>query len=72
VQGKTFEYYMDLPYAAEIWYDEDAYFAKVLELPGCMTRAGTFEELGPMIKDAMTLWITSGLEHGDPIPEPHR
>jgi predicted RNase H-like HicB family nuclease len=69
---KTLEYYMDLPYTAEIRYDEYGYFAKVLELPGCITRADTFEELGPMIKDAMATWIECSLEHGDQIPEPPR
>jgi predicted RNase H-like HicB family nuclease len=72
MQDRTLAYYMDLPYTAEIRYNEYGYFAKVLELPGCITRADTFEELGPMIKDAMATWIECSLEHGDQIPEPPR
>ena len=67
---KTLEYYLNLPYSAEIKHDEDGWFAKVVELPGCMTWADTFEELGPMIEDAKRGWIEDALEHGDPVPEP--
>ena len=70
MQEKTLEYYMGLPYTVEIRHNEDGYFAKILELPGCMTWAETFEELGSMIEDAMETWIGCNLEHGDPIPEP--
>jgi antitoxin HicB len=69
-QSKTIEYYLTLPYTAEIKHDEDDWFAKVVELPGCMTWADTFEELGPMIEDAKRGWIEDALEHGDPVPEP--
>ena len=68
--GKTLEYYMGLPYTVEVRHDEDGWFAKVPELPGCMTYADTFEELGPMIEDARRGWIEDALEHGDPVPEP--
>lgn len=61
-ERKTLEHYLSLPYTVEIRHDEDGWLAKVLELPGCMTWADAFEELGAMIEDAM--------EHGDPIPEP--
>jgi antitoxin HicB len=70
---KTLDYYMSLPYTIEVKHDPEsewAWFARVVELPGCMTEAPTFEELGPMIEDAMRSWIEVGLEHGDPIPEP--
>jgi antitoxin HicB len=67
---KTLEYYLNLPYSAEIKHEEDGWFAKVVELPGCMTWADTFEELGPMIEDAKRGWIEDALEHGDPVPEP--
>lgn len=70
MQDKTLEYYMSLPYTAEIRQDKDGYFAKVLELPGCTAFAVAFEDLGPMIRDAMAAWIECSLEHGDTIPEP--
>jgi predicted RNase H-like HicB family nuclease len=33
-----------------------------------MTEADTFEEVGPMIEDAMRLWIEAALEAGITIP----
>ena len=70
------EYYLSLPYTIEVLREEDGedgaetWFARVRELPGCMTEAGSFEELGDMIRDAMTVWIADALEDGDPVPEP--
>lgn len=72
-QEKTLDYYMSLPYTIEVKHDPESewpWFAGIAELPGCMTEAPTFEELGPMIEDAMRSWIEVGLEHGDTIPEP--
>ena len=69
-KGKTLDYYLSLPYKAEITHDEDGWFAKVPELPGCMTWADSYAALGPMIEDAKFGWIEDALEHGDPVPEP--
>lgn len=71
-EKKTIEYYMSLPYTVEVIHDEDGYFAKIVELPGCMTWSDTFEELGPMIEDAMRGWVEDAFMYGDPIPEPRR
>lgn len=72
--NRTVEDYLALPYHIEVVYDtsgqEPGWFARVVELPGCMTQADTFEALGPMIQDAMRGWIEIGLEDGQPIPEP--
>ena len=38
---KDLQYYLGLPYTIEIVPDEDGYFVRVLELPGCMTYAYT-------------------------------
>ena len=46
-----------MPYTLEIVPDEDGYFVRVLELPGCLTCADTLEKLSPMIEDAMRDWI---------------
>ena len=60
-----------MPYTIEIVPDEDGYFVRVLELPGCLTYADTLEKLSPMIEDAMRDWIEVSLvEYGDDIPEP--
>lgn len=71
---KTVDEYLRLPYTIEVIYDDSdnapGYFARVVELPGCMTQADTFAELGEMIEDAMRLWIGSSLEDGQPVPEP--
>lgn len=69
---KDIEYYMSLPYKIEIYPDPEGqgYAAKVPDLPGCITCAETWEELLHMIEDAKKCWILTGLEYGDPIPEP--
>lgn len=70
------EPYMSLPYTIEVVRDKSddyaGWFARVVELPGCMTQADTFDELGEMIKDAMRAWIETALENGQSIPEPRR
>jgi antitoxin HicB len=70
----TVEEYLQFPYTIEVIQDstEDysGWFARVLELPGCMTQADTFDELDEMVQDAMRAWIEVALEKGHPIPEP--
>lgn len=57
---------MSLPYTIEVVRDEfDGYsgwFARVVELSGCMTQADTFDELGEMIEDAMRAWIETAIK----------
>lgn len=71
---KTVEEYLQLPYTIEVVRDEGdgfaGWFARVLELPGCMTQADTFDELDEMVEDAMRSWIEVALDSGFPIPEP--
>lgn len=73
---RTADEYLQLPYTLEIQHDEGAsysgWFARVRELPGCMTQAERFEELAPMIEDAMRAWIETALEDGQPVPEPQK
>jgi antitoxin HicB len=69
-ETKPLTYYLSLPYTVEVRHDRDGWFARVVELPGCMTWADTAEELLPMIEDAKRGWIEDALEHGDPVPEP--
>lgn len=70
----TVEEYLELPYTIEIVKDEGddyaGWFARVVELPGCMTQADTFEELSELIRDAMRAWLESALEDGETIPLP--
>jgi antitoxin HicB len=68
------EDYLELPYTLEVVKDESdnysGWFARVVELPGCMTQADSFTELAEMVKDAMTAWIETALEDGQTIPLP--
>ncbi len=66
--------YLKLPYTIKISYDNDpenpGWVAQVAELPGCLTQADTFEELGAMVQDAMRSWFEAALALGNPIPKP--
>lgn len=68
--AKTIEYYLGLPYTIELQHDEEGWFARVKELPGCMSQGDTAEEAAAMIQDAMRSWLEVALEDGVPIPEP--
>lgn len=68
--SKTLQDYKQLPYAVEILHDADGYFARIIELPGCMTDGDSVEEILEGILEAMTLWIETALEDGVPVPEP--
>jgi predicted RNase H-like HicB family nuclease len=67
---RDLNYYLGLPYTIEIMPDEDYYFTRVLELPGCLTYADSLENLSPMIEEAIRDWIEVSLENGEDIPEP--
>lgn len=68
---KTVAEYLELPYTVDV-INEDGFFARVEELPGCMTRTERADDLWPMVQDAMRAWIGDALEDGDPVPEPER
>ena len=40
------------------------------DLPGCITQADTYEEIGDMAKDAFETWVEAQIEDGRPIPQP--
>ena len=70
---KTLDYYLSLPYRIEIIpgdADEGGFSAFLPELPGCMTQAETWAELGEMIEDAKRGWLEVALELGMEISEP--
>ena len=53
------------------WSKEDeAFVAKVPELPGCATHGDTQENALEQVNEAVKLWIDTAREFGDPIPEP--
>ena len=53
------------------WSDEDrAFVAEVPELAGCVTHGATPEVALKEAQEAITLWIDTAKEFGDPIPAP--
>jgi antitoxin HicB len=74
MSARSVDDYLAMPYTIEVVHDESdeysGWFARVVELPGCMTQADTFAELEEMIEDAMRAWIETALEDGQVIPEP--
>ena len=53
------------------WSDEDqAFVAEVPELPGCVAHGEDQDGALRNITEAMTLWIDTAREFGDPIPQP--
>lgn len=68
---KSLEYYLGLPYSIELRnFPGEGWFARVKELPGCMSQGDTVDEAVANIQEAMQLWLEVSLDHGDPIPEP--
>ncbi|HAJ34603.1 MAG TPA: toxin-antitoxin system HicB family antitoxin [Chloroflexi bacterium] len=64
-------YYLSLPYTIELIREHDTtWFARVAELPGCMTEGDSAADAVDMIQDAMAGWIELALEDGRAIPEP--
>ena len=69
--AKDVNYYLSLPYTIEIVRtDESTWFARVVELPGCITEGDSPEDAAAMIRDAMAAWIEVALEDGQIVPEP--
>lgn len=57
------------PWTIEIRpYSDGGYFARVVELRGCMTEADTKLEALQHLEEAQAEWLAAALEHGDPIP----
>ena len=53
------------------WSIEDqAFVAEIPELPGCAAHGPTQEAALANAQDAITLWVETAKEFGDPIPEP--
>ena len=64
-------HYLSLAYTIElIREDATTWFARVAELPGCMTEGDSAADAVDMIQDAMAGWIELALEDGRAIPEP--
>jgi predicted RNase H-like HicB family nuclease len=46
------------------------WFAKIVELPGCMTVGETQADALEMLEDAKLTWLSGSILAGDVIPEP--
>ena len=67
----TIDAYLALPYTIELIREDDAtWFARVVELPGCMTEGDSAADAVAMIQDAMAGWIELALADGRSIPQP--
>jgi antitoxin HicB len=63
--------YLAKPYTRELIRNEDGtWFARVMELKGCMTEGNTKEKALKNLDDAMKGWIDVAIEDGESIPEP--
>ena len=68
---KDIHYYLSLPYTIElIREDDETWFARVKELPGCITEGDSAQDAAEMILDAMHGWVEIALADGQTIPEP--
>lgn len=69
--NKTLEYYLGQPYTIELRNTPgEGWFARVRELPGCMSQGETSEDAMANIQEAMHLWLEVSLDQGEAIPEP--
>lgn len=58
------------PWTIEIRpYSDGGYFARVVELRGCMTEADTQLEALQQLEEAQAEWLAAAVEAGDPIPK---
>src|SRR5690349_1209825 len=71
MENRGLDYYMTLPYSILLIPDEEeGWFAKVPELPGCMTFGDSQAEVLELIEEAKRLWIEAVLELGHRVPLP--
>lgn len=60
------------PWTVEVRrYENGTYFARVKELPGCMTEADSRIKVLEALEEAHVLWLESALDNGDYIPVPN-
>lgn len=59
-----------MKYAIVVEKTDNGYSAYVPDLPGCVAAADTQEEVGLLIREAVTHHVAMLREYGDPVPEP--
>jgi antitoxin HicB len=75
--AREIDRFLELPYHIVLVRDEDdggeeAWTARVEELPGCEVRDQTADGAARGISKAMEEWLAAALEKGNPVPEPRR
>ena len=61
---------MKLTYAVVIEQYPSNYGAYAPDVPGCISTAGSPDEMLAMIREALTFHIEATIEYGDPVPMP--
>jgi predicted RNase H-like HicB family nuclease len=62
---------LDLPWSILVTISPDGgYFARVVEIPGCMVEGESPTEAVAKLKERQAEWLTSALQDGAEIPEP--
>jgi len=62
---------LTLPWTVELRRNHDGtFFARIVELPGCMTEGADEPEALRNLRGAQALWIENELARGASIPEP--
>jgi predicted RNase H-like HicB family nuclease len=70
-EKKSIDYYLKLNYPVEVVEcEEGGYFARLPDLPGCMTQAETMNELLANVREAKEVWLEGALEAGENMPLP--
>jgi antitoxin HicB len=69
---RTLEEYLLLPYTISLIPEPGGagFAGSVEELPGCVSQGETWSEVGHMVRDAMSAWISSALDDGAVVPVP--
>lgn len=62
----TYKYEIIIYWSAE----DQAFIAEVPELPGCVAHGSSPAEALSQAGEAISLWIETAREFGDPVPEP--
>jgi len=57
-------------YAVEVTRDEDGYFLRIPDLPGCESNGLTLEDAFASIEEARRSWVEAAIEAGRPVPAP--
>lgn len=68
---RSLDDYLKLEYTFNVIADPDGGYVIVYpDLPGCLSVAGSMDEVGPMAEDARRGWLTVAYEHNMEIPLP--